>query len=45
VEAKFLRLFPLAGLPAGTTEACLEAIAHLDTAGSVRALAGLLSRR
>jgi len=45
VEAKFLRLFPLAGLPAGATGACLEAIANLDRAGSVGALAGLLSRR
>jgi 2-methylcitrate dehydratase PrpD len=45
VEAKFLQLFPLAGLPAGTTEACLEAIAHLDRAGSVGTLAGMLSRR
>ena len=45
VEAKFLRLFPLAGLPAGATGACLEAIANLDRADSVGALAGLLSRR
>lgn len=45
VEAKFLQLFPLAGLPAGTTGACLEAIAQLDRADSVRALAGMLSRR
>ncbi|SSW62999.1 MmgE/PrpD family protein [Achromobacter agilis] len=45
VEAKFLQLFPLAGLATGRAEACLESIAQLDRADSVRTLAGWLSRR
>ncbi|WP_459614854.1 MmgE/PrpD family protein [Bordetella sp. 2513F-2] len=45
VEAKFRRLFPLAGLPESATTACLEAIGGLDRAASVAPLARLLARR
>jgi 2-methylcitrate dehydratase PrpD len=45
VEHKFLHLFPQAGLPAESTQACLDAVAHLERADSIRSLARLLSRR
>jgi len=45
VESKFRSLFPRAGLPAGATDACLEAVTRLEQADSIRMLARLLARR
>ncbi|WP_158219376.1 MULTISPECIES: MmgE/PrpD family protein [unclassified Achromobacter] len=45
VEDKFLHLFPQAGLAPATTEACLDAVVHLERADSLGLLVRLLSRR
>ncbi len=44
VEAKFMQLFPAAGLPPARTAACLEAVAGLDGAAGVGALVQALHR-
>lgn len=44
VQAKFMQLFPLAGLPAQATTACLDSITQLQQAGSIKALTQCLSR-